>query len=188
MDTIGDAYVVVGGLSGVTEQNVRNVVLRMVEVAAGMNQILAEYRLQSGHDIQMRIGIHRGPAIAGVVGQMKPRFHVFGKTIEYTNKLESDGLKSRIHVSKVIAQDIYKYYNIVHRYDETETIVSEQELIGDATFLIKSKVDQSRYEWHNAARTNTVITIACCSGYIIVEHLRSIACCIRIAPGTTAAQ
>jgi hypothetical protein len=54
MDTIGDAYVVIGGLSGVTEQNVRNVVLRMVEVAGGMQASLAEYRQKTGYDIQVK--------------------------------------------------------------------------------------------------------------------------------------
>lgn len=59
MDTIGDAYVVIGGLSGVNETNVRNVVLRMTEVAHGMIDILSRYRAEAGYDVKMRIGIHR---------------------------------------------------------------------------------------------------------------------------------
>ncbi|XP_046998282.1 atrial natriuretic peptide receptor 1-like [Schistocerca americana] len=98
VETIGDAYMVVSGLP------VRNGSRHAREVARmslALRQAVAGFRIRHrpGEQLKLRIGMHTGPCVAGVVGHKMPRYCLFGDTVNTASRMESHGLPLKIHVS-----------------------------------------------------------------------------------------
>ncbi|CAF0754736.1 unnamed protein product [Didymodactylos carnosus] len=108
VETIGDAYMVVSGLP------TRNGDLHAREIArlslALLNAVL-NFRIRHRPDRQLllRIGIHSGPCVAGVVGMKMPRFCLFGDTVNTASRMESNGKALRIHVSSTTKAILDKF-------------------------------------------------------------------------------
>ena len=99
VETIGDAYMVVSGLP------VRNGNLHAREIARmslRLLQAVAHFRIRHrpNDQLKLRIGLHTGPCVAGVVGLKMPRYCLFGDTVNTASRMESHGMrkffKSRI--------------------------------------------------------------------------------------------
>jgi class 3 adenylate cyclase len=93
--TIGDAYMCVGGLSG---RAPRQAAERVALVALQMRDIVATPI--EGVQLQARIGLHSGPAIAGVIGTSKFAYDLWGDTVNTAARMESHGAPGRIHCSQ----------------------------------------------------------------------------------------
>ncbi|XP_046998481.1 atrial natriuretic peptide receptor 1-like [Schistocerca americana] len=116
VETIGDAYMVVSGLP------VRNGTLHAREVARMALALLQAVRgftiRHRPHDqLKLRIGIHTGPCVAGVVGHKMPRYCLFGDTVNTASRMESNGLPLKIHVSSDTKKllDTFGFFHLEER-------------------------------------------------------------------------
>lgn len=98
METIGDAYVCASGLADYNEG--RHSATDMLLLAHELVHAVEGYREKTSADLGIRVGIHTGPCVGGVVGTTMQRYHLFGRTMQLAEVLESTAPKNRLHISE----------------------------------------------------------------------------------------
>jgi adenylate cyclase len=93
--TIGDAYMVVGGLPTPRSDHAYAV----VEMAREMQQIIQGFTRSDGQPLQLRIGINTGNVVAGVIGIKKFSYDLWGDTVNVASRMESQGVPGKIQVT-----------------------------------------------------------------------------------------
>lgn len=109
--TIGDAYMVAGGLPeprGDHASAVADMALDMLEVMRNLSE-------EFGEDVSVRIGIHSGPAVAGVIGERKQFYDVWGDTVNIAARMESHGEPGWVQVSPQAKQAIGPLFDFIER-------------------------------------------------------------------------
>jgi class 3 adenylate cyclase len=100
--TIGDAYMVVGGVPNASE----NHTAAIAEMALEMQSALDCFNLKNQLSLKMRIGIHRGAVIAGVIGIKKFIYDLWGDTVNLASRMESHGIAGQIQVSVQVYEQL----------------------------------------------------------------------------------
>jgi len=93
--TIGDAYMCAGGIPDKNRTNPVEVVLAGLE----MQQYMRDMKAQNTNIWDLRIGIHTGPVIAGVIGQKKFSYDIWGDTVNVASRMESSGEAGKVNIS-----------------------------------------------------------------------------------------
>ena len=109
--TIGDAYMVAAGLPVARKDHAEVI----ADMALAIQAKVAELSEELGEPIQLRIGIHSGPAIAGVIGTSKVFYDVWGDTVNTASRMESHGEPGRIQVTAASRALLEHTYAFEHR-------------------------------------------------------------------------
>lgn len=93
--TIGDAYMVAGGLPQPRSDHAQAV----ADLALDMAELAGRCKAPDGRAVKMRIGIHSGPVVAGVIGLKKFSYDLWGDTVNTASRMESHGVANAVTVS-----------------------------------------------------------------------------------------
>ncbi|HSL76677.1 MAG TPA: adenylate/guanylate cyclase domain-containing protein, partial [Candidatus Limnocylindrales bacterium] len=105
--TIGDAYMAAGGLP----EPVADHASRVVDLGLAMIDV-ATHEIDPPAGLQLRVGVHSGPVIGGVIGHEKLAFDVWGETVNIASRLESQGVPGRVHVSAATRRSIGDRFHV----------------------------------------------------------------------------
>jgi class 3 adenylate cyclase len=93
--TIGDAYMVVGGLPAPREDHAEAI----AKMALGMQAKIAMLSAETGEKLAIRVGINSGPVVAGVIGVSKFTYDLWGDTVNVAARMEATGFAGSIQVT-----------------------------------------------------------------------------------------
>lgn len=109
--TIGDAYMAAGGIPKPDINSLKNIVSAGID----MQEFMLERKTANDHKskpvFEMRLGIHAGPIVAGIVGVKKFQYDVWGDTVNTASRMESSGEVGKVNISESL-------YNLIKDYPD----------------------------------------------------------------------
>ncbi|WP_240473046.1 adenylate/guanylate cyclase domain-containing protein [Eudoraea adriatica] len=105
--TIGDAYMAAGGLPVTSDDSAKNAVLAALEMQSFIINRKVQKEAKNEIPFEMRVGIHTGPVVAGIVGVKKFQYDIWGDTVNIASRMESAGAIEKVNIS----QDTYELIN-----------------------------------------------------------------------------
>ncbi|XP_006825141.2 uncharacterized protein LOC100375453 [Saccoglossus kowalevskii] len=144
VETIGDAYMVVSGLPGRTDLHAWEIASMSLDLLEEAKHFIVPHL--PNEKLSLRIGIHTGPCVAGVVGLKMPRFCLFGDTVNTAARMESTGQALRIHISESTKKELCRYPLFVIEQRGTIDIKGKGYM---QTYWLKKKIETEghRIEW-----------------------------------------
>lgn len=109
--TIGDAYMVVGGVPTAKADHATAI----AEMALDMLDAVARVNQEDGLDLMIRIGIASGPVVAGVIGSRKFAYDLWGDTVNTASRMESHGIPGTIQVTEPVYRRLREGYEFQQR-------------------------------------------------------------------------
>ena len=113
--TIGDAYMCAGGLPVKNNTNALDVVNAAIEILSFITTHLAQRAQEGKEQFEIRIGIHTGPVVAGIVGVKKFAYDIWGDTVNTASRLESSGMPGKINISGTTYERIKDSFPCTYR-------------------------------------------------------------------------
>ena len=109
--TIGDAYMVAAGMPNPCGDPVH----RVAEMALDMLEVMKPLSRELEDTVEVRVGLHAGPAVAGVIGNKKLFYDVWGETVNTASRMESHGEPGRIQVTGPAYEELASHYCLEER-------------------------------------------------------------------------
>ena len=113
--TIGDAYMCAGGIPTPSSDHP----FRIIKAGIEIQDFILKYNLKrKARDLppwDIRIGIHVGPVVAGVVGRKKYAYDIWGSTVNIASRMESNGAPGQINISSAMYEIVKEKYTCSHR-------------------------------------------------------------------------
>ena len=109
--TIGDSYMAASGLTEFKQEHIRN----MADLALAMVAGIQKFSLDGKTNCDVRIGIHVGPVIAGVIGSKKFSYDIWGDAVNTASRMESSGEAGKIQISQKFYEHIKDGYECQYR-------------------------------------------------------------------------
>ncbi len=109
--TIGDAYMVVGGLPTPRHDHAEAI----ADMALKMQEAITQLNQEMNSNFQIRIGINTGPVVAGVIGKKKFSYDLWGDTVNTASRMESHGIPGQIQVSQTTYDALKLHYHLQPR-------------------------------------------------------------------------
>ena len=123
--TIGDSYMAVAGVPEPHADPVRAACDAALEIVEASNRVSA---LAGPDGWNIRVGIHTGPLVAGVIGKQKFSYDVWGATVNFASRMESSGAPGRINVSAHVHQRVQHHYHWEERGPQPVKHLGEAEM------------------------------------------------------------
>ena len=113
--TIGDAYIAAGGLPEKNSATAQNVIEAAIAMQKQVEKLKQERITSNKPYFELRIGIHTGPVVAGVVGIKKFQYDIWGDTVNLAARMEQSGVPGKINISQQTYELVKEQFNCVHR-------------------------------------------------------------------------
>jgi adenylate cyclase len=113
--TIGDAYMCAGGIPEKNRTNPVEVILAALEMRIYMNKLKETSEIEGMRYWDIRIGIHTGTVVAGVVGQKKLSYDIWGDTVNIASRMESSGEAGKINISGTTYEFVKEFFTCEYR-------------------------------------------------------------------------
>lgn len=113
--TIGDAYMCAGGIPEKNRTNPVEVILAALEMRTYMNRLKETSELEGMKYWDIRVGIHTGTVVAGVVGHKKLSYDIWGDTVNTASRMESSGEAGKINISGTTYEFVKEFFDCEYR-------------------------------------------------------------------------
>ena len=113
--TIGDSYMCAGGIPQTNETHHSDVVMAALEIQEFMAQRKEVKEKRGELFFELRLGIHTGPVVAGIVGTKKFAYDIWGDTVNVASRMESNGLPGKVNISGGTYEKIKEKFTCTYR-------------------------------------------------------------------------
>lgn len=148
--TIGDAYMCASGIPDENPNQVKNVVLTGLQLVEVMNSFNEKQKLNNEPEWNVRVGIHTGELIAGVVGKKKFAYDIWGDTVNIASRMESNSEPGKVNISRETYEEVRGFFNC----EERGRIVAKNRGELEMYFVKELKSEFYSSESKNSANKN----------------------------------